>query len=85
VTNRTKKTPAKKTGRKAPAKAPAKETAESTPEEDKRQPVEPLASDAFQMLMELIDNAPFKGKDAIAVLNLKREVVRVAGIEARPA
>jgi hypothetical protein len=76
-----KKTPAKKAVRKTPA---AKKPATRAKEPEARPLVEPLNSQMFKFLMELIDNAPIAGRDAMNVLALKQEVARVAGVRIAP-
>lgn len=46
--------------------------------------VEPLNPQAFQMAMQIIDRSDFKGADMASVLNLRRELARVARMDQAP-
>jgi hypothetical protein len=72
--------PAKKTPAKGPAQAktPAKAPAEIPVKLSTL--VEPLAPQALQLVLGIIDNADIKGKDAQLVIGLKVELGRVAGV-----
>ena len=79
------KRPAKKTAAVVPVqtKTPAKEPAK-TPEPAQEQlatMVEPLAPQAFQLVVNIIDSAPMKGSDAQIIIQLKMELARVAGVQ----
>lgn len=75
------KVPAKKTPAKVPAdtKTPAIEPAK-TPEKLSTL-VEPLAPQALQLVLGIIDSADIKGKDAQLIIGLKIELGRVAGVQ----
>jgi len=78
-----KRAPAK---RPAP-KLPAKESAVPTPDQDTPTPepvltvmVEPLNQNTLNLVMQIIDNADFKGHEVSKVLAVKLELARVAGL-----
>jgi len=72
--------------RKTPAKRPAKvkgkvdPAAKGTPAVETPKLVEPLDSDSFKRVMDLIDASTIRGRDAEAVIRLRRELARVAGL-----
>lgn len=70
--------------RKVPEKkVTAEAVGEAINEEAQGEPiklVEPLDPQAFQMVMQVIDKADFKGSDMGNVLLLRRELARVSGI-----
>jgi hypothetical protein len=83
VTESQKKTPAKRSARKPRAKKPApKVDADAKKAEDNKRPemVAPLNREAFQMVMSIIQNANIKGADVENVIQLKMELMRVAGV-----
>lgn len=70
-------------------KLPANESAAPTPDNDIQpkvpeapsvEMVEPLNQNAFQLIMQIIDNADFKGREVSQVLAVKLELARVAGL-----
>lgn len=73
--SKTKKTPAKK-----PA---AKKNANKQPrvEQPTQQLVQPLAKEALQMVLGIIDRSDVKGGDAGNIIMLKQELARAAGIK----
>lgn len=75
-------------------KLPAKEPVAPTPDQETPTPdpavkpelastnlVEPLGQNAFQLILQIIDNADFKGREASQVLAVKMELIRVAGLK----
>lgn len=96
MAGRTKKTTARKPStRKTPTKKPVadaveKELKTDKPEANAKEPgkepaelVQALDPKAFQMVMQIIDRADIKGSDAGAIINLRRELVRVANVKVR--
>ncbi len=72
-------------------KLPAQEPAAPKPEEETPKPsepviklVEPLSGPAFQLTMQIIDNADFKGREVNQVIAVKMELARVAGLRNAP-
>ena len=89
MTNKkTKRAPAKSPRSKLPAKVPAAPKPEvKTPDKEIAQPepqlstlVEPLSEQVFQLLMQIIDNTDFKGREVNQVIAVKLELARVAGL-----
>jgi len=83
-----KKTARARTKRPAP-KPTTKESAAPTPDQathtqDQSAPaaamVAPLDKNVFQLVMQIIDNADFKGSQINRVLAVKLELARVAGL-----
>lgn len=72
---------------KLPAKepvAPKPEAETPKPSEQKTVLVEPLSGPAFQLTMQIIDSADFKGRDVNQVIAVKMELARVAGLRTDP-
>ncbi len=67
--------PAKVSAPKLPAKKPAAPT--PTPAQPS---VAPLDGNVFKLLIQIIDNADFKGREVNQVLAVKLELARVAGL-----
>ncbi len=63
--------------KKTPAKRPAKV---KIPEAPPPKLVQPLDGDSFKRVMDLIDASTIRGRDAEAVIRLRRELARVAGL-----
>lgn len=69
-------------------KLPVEELAAPTPDANTKIPeptqsvamVETLSQNAFKLIMQIIDNADFKGREVSQVLAIKLELVRVAGL-----
>ncbi len=79
-----KRAPAKRPAPKLPAKEPAVPLLDKdTPTHDPSAPialVEPLDRTTFQLVMQVIDNADFKGRESNKVIAVKLELARVAGL-----
>lgn len=96
MTNKkTKRAPAKSPRSKLPAKVPAAPKPEpdvKTPDEEEDKQVEPqlgvlvqpLSEQVFQLLMQIIDNTDFKGREVNQVIAVKLELARVAGLRTAP-
>lgn len=76
------KQPAPKLSAKEPAATPDQETPSPTAEvlPEPTVLVAQLSQNAFQLIMQIIDNANFKGSEAGQVLAVKLELARVAGL-----
>lgn len=84
-----------KNKKRAPAKRPAPKTklpvkepaAPDTPDDEQptidvpTQLVEPLNGQVLSLLMQIIDNTDFKGREINQVIAVKLELARVAGIQ----
>ena len=71
---------------KLPAKEPVAPKPEVTPKpsEPVSTLVEPLSGPAFQLTMQIIDNADFKGREVQQVIAVKMELARAAGLRNAP-
>lgn len=74
----------KKTAARKPRMKPTGKTgAEQAQEQQEPAMVQAMQPQAFQMVMEIIDNATVKGSEAGNVILLKNELCRVAGMQPR--